>query len=97
VRRLGPAAALDELRPGLQALARRAGRPQNYHETRTAAWLAVVATVQRAHAHEPLPRVLDQLVSHCGDSRLLERHYSGARLDSDEARAHFLPPDRAPF
>src|SRR5262249_43128955 len=42
VRRLGPDAALATLRPGLQALAARAGRPEKYHETRTQAWVALV-------------------------------------------------------
>jgi hypothetical protein len=97
VRRLGATDALAELRPGLQALARRAGRPEHYHETRTRAWLTVIAGVQRAHADEPLPRVLERVVSQCRDSRLLERYYSRELLDSPAARAHFIPPDRVPL
>jgi hypothetical protein len=97
LRHLDFAAALAELRPGLQALAARAGKPERYHETRTAAWLTLVARVQYEHGHEPLPRVIDALLSHCGDNGLLDRHYSAALLDSDEARAHFVPPDRTPF
>jgi hypothetical protein len=97
VRRLGPADALAELRSGLQALAARAGRPEGYHETRTQAWLAMVAALSRRHAHEPLPRLCERLVDDLGDAHLLLRHYSQARLDSPEARARFVPPDRAPL
>ena len=97
VRRLGPEDALTELRQGLQALAERAGKPDNYHETRTQAWLALVTHVHRCHADEPLPRLLERVLAHCKDRRLLESYYSRERLSSAEARRRFVPPDLAPL
>jgi hypothetical protein len=97
VRRLGPDEALAKLRPGLQSLAERAGKPDGYHETRTRAWLALVTYVHRCHADDPLPRLLDRLLAHCRDGRLLERYYSRERLSSAESRLRFVPPDLAPL
>ena len=97
VRRLGPEDALTELRQGLQAIAERAGKPDNYHETRTQAWLALVTHVHRCHADDPLPRLLERVLAHCKDSRLLESYYSRERLTSAEARLRFVPPDLAPL
>ena len=97
VRRLGPDEALTELRGGLQSMAERAGKPDGYHETRTRAWLALVTHVHRCHADDPLPRLLERVLAHCRDGRLLERYYSRERLASAEARRNFVAPDLAPL
>jgi hypothetical protein len=97
VRRLGPDEGLVELRGGLQSLAERAGKPDNYHETRTRAWLALVSYVHRSHVDEPLPRLLERVLDHCRDKRLLDNYYSRERLTCAEARLRFVPPDLAPL
>jgi hypothetical protein len=97
VRRLGPDEALAELRQGLQSLAQRAGKADNYHETRTRAWLALVTHVYRRHADDPLPRLRERVLAHCSDGSLLESYYSRERLTSSEARQRFVAPDLAPL
>ncbi len=96
---------IDQLRVGLQALARHFDLPSDlppdrrsgYHETLTVAWVRVVAgrirSVGRStHFHAFVDTHPDLL-----DPTYLRRHYSHARAMSEDARSYFLPADREPL
>lgn len=90
-------AATDRLRDGLQAMLERAGPQARYHETRTVAWVRVVAARMAsvgagAHFHAFIDRHLDLL-----DRAYIQRHYSSPRLGSEDAHRYFLPADREPL
>jgi hypothetical protein len=94
VRTYGPEIALDRFRRGLQQFLARHGVPASrYHETRTVAWLRLVAHVNDVHGHKPYARLREALLRECGDASLLSRHYSDALLESDAAREAFAEPD----
>ncbi len=79
-RRYGREEALNRLRSGLQDIARRAGRPEVYHETITRAWFELVAPLDDLDCH---PELLDR--------RLLDRFYSRETLAS--GRDQWVEPD----
>jgi hypothetical protein len=86
--------ALLHLARGLRRLATRAGRPEVYHETITAAFLAVIAE-RRLEAAAPgwedfAARNPDLL-----QKNLLENFYDPALLNSALARQTFVLPRRA--
>jgi hypothetical protein len=73
------------------------GHPSAYHETITRAWVEVIAAFDAERPGAPLADVARELVERCGRKDYLHRHYSPGRLASDEARAGWLEPDRAPI
>ena len=83
-RRYGREEALTRLRSGLQGIARRAGRPEVYHETITRAWLELVAPLDDLDRHSELL-----------DRRLLDRFYSREALES--GREQWVEPDLRPL
>jgi hypothetical protein len=90
-----PAEVEGELALALSRRARRTGG--RVHQTRTAAWLAVV----RAAAQDvPDVRVFDDLLvrrRELLDRHLLHRYYEPTTLADPLAAVTVLPPDRAPM
>jgi hypothetical protein len=94
-RRGGVRAAVHGAR-GIRAFAEAHGAPGKYHETLTVGWARVVGTLAAASPARDFDAFL---ASHPELLRrdLLSAHYSDALLFSDEARASFVEPDRAPL
>ena len=91
--RLPFGAALERVRSGIQKLNGRIGSPDAYHDTITVAYVRVIASRLRAGETYPAfrdrnPDLFDRTFP------ALLRHYTKERLDSPEARAAFVEPDR---
>jgi hypothetical protein len=89
--RAGETETLTFMRDGIIAMATAKGAPQNYHETRTVAWMKLVIA-----AREGFGDTFDGFLA--ANPRLLRRdllsdYYSDAVLNSDEARAGWVKPD----
>ena len=84
---------LDRFSRGLKLLAANAGRPDLYHETRTVAFLALIAE-RRAGAvgigWEQFIAVNPDL----GDKRCLKRWYDTSQIETELARRVFVLPER---
>lgn len=83
--------ALLHLARGLRTLAAKAGKPKVYHETITAAFLALIAERRLRGAY----RDAEDFVARNPDllrKELLTELYEPARLNSDNARRTFLLP-----
>ena len=80
------------------ALRRRAQRTGGtVHQTRTAAWLALVrAASGPAREGERFEQLLDRR-RELLDRGLLDRHYAPATLADPRSATVFVPPDRAPL
>jgi hypothetical protein len=76
--------AFQRLVTGIQGIARRAGRPDAYHETITRAWFELIAA---ADDPDHFPELFDK--------RLLGRFYSPGRLAA--GRDRWLEPDLGPL
>jgi hypothetical protein len=76
--------ALRRLVAGIKEIARRAGRPDAYHETLTRAWFELIAGADDVDAHPEL-----------FDKGLLGRFYSAGRLAA--GRDRWLEPDLQPL
>ena len=88
---------LERLRGLIQRYATALGAPGKYHETLTRAWAELVQVGLDA---APGLASFDAFLAarpELGDSRLLERHYRKETLHAPEARAGWMPPDRAPL
>jgi hypothetical protein len=84
------------IRDGIQRLNERQGNLTGYHETITLAWVAVIERfLSGSDFDEPVSVLAGELLRQCGDKHYLLRFYSRERLFSDEARAHWVPPDLA--
>jgi hypothetical protein len=99
VRAYGQDEAARRLQTGIRRYnAAVGGDPSAYHDTITLAWVAVVARfLEDDDRGQPLTVLADRLVAQCGEKDYLLRFYSRERLFSPEARAGWLPPDRAPI
>ena len=91
------ASAGDRMGRALLRFATSVGRGQNYHETITRFWLAVIV----ATAQWPLPDV-DADVMLAAHPQLLDKelplaYYTRERLWSDEARRAWIAPDLRPL
>ena len=85
--------ALLHLARGLRQLAAKAGRPEVYHETITAAFLALIAE-RRCAAATTTGRILRRAIRTCLRKELLEEFYEPDLLQSAVARRDFRPaPD----
>jgi hypothetical protein len=84
-RRLGPA---------ILRYAEARGGGAKYHQTITLAWIGLVA-----RASENTRDFEEMIVNHAEllDKNLLQRHYSEARIGSDEARHGWIEPDLLPL
>lgn len=97
LREHGFEAGLERIRGLIQRYAAALGATGKYHETLTRAW---AERVQVALEAVPDAASFDAFLEsrpELGDSRLLERHYRKATLDSAEARAGWVPPDVEPL
>jgi hypothetical protein len=95
--REGRAKALPAMLDGIRRFAVAKGAPGKFHYTLTRAWLDLIDLARRQH---PDARSADALIAACpllGDSRAVNRFYSQAVLESDEARAGWIEPDREPL
>ena len=86
-------ATLEFMRDGIRAMAAANGKPEAYHDTRTAAWVQIIVAA-RAGFDGTFAQFLEQ---HPELTRrdLLSDYYTDALLNSDAARAAFQPPDRS--
>lgn len=85
--------SLAFVRDGIRRMAAANGAPEKYHETRTAAWVQLVAAARRGFTgtFDEFLVANPQLVRR----DLLADHYSDELLNSAAARTEFVPPDRA--
>ena len=86
---------LRKMCDGLVRLATAKGDPEKFHVTMTRAWIKLIEAARRTH---PGIRDAGALVAACPqllDQNALLRFYSPERLNSNEARQRWLPPDRA--
>ncbi len=103
VDRFGAAQALPRLRDGIRRLNDAHGTANTptggYHETVTAAYVALIAAfLAAADATLPLDAKIDQmLASPLADRAALLRFWSKDRLMSPDARAAWVDPDLAPL
>jgi len=89
------ATTIGFLRDGIQKMAAASGNPGAYHETRTVAWIRLVA-----HTRSGFTGTFDEFLDAHPELRrrdLLDEHYSPEVLNSDAARASFAEPDRTPL
>jgi hypothetical protein len=94
---LDESAALETMRARIQRFnASKGGLPSAYHETITRAWLAVLRLFFRANGGTAEAALFGMALARF-DKDYLFRFYTRDRLLSDEARAGWVPPDRAPF
>jgi hypothetical protein len=77
------------MRDGLQGFAARIGKPLLYHETKTIAFMSLVAQGMRDDAVTGWESLL---AAHpvLADSQLLQQYYPAGLLDSDLARQQFV-------
>jgi hypothetical protein len=85
-------AALDSVRATIRAFADHHGKAAIYHETITAAWVALLAS-----HHEPTFVEFLSANESLLNAKLLERYWSPQALFSPAAKEAWLPPDRAPL
>lgn len=84
-------ATLTFVRDGIRKMAAANGAPEKYHETRTAAWVRLVAAARSGFSGtfgeflEAHPELLRR--------DLLGEFYSAALLNGDDARQRFTAPD----
>lgn len=103
VRQFGAAEALPRLRDGIRRLNQANGTPNTptggYHETITAAYVALIAqSLAAADPALPFEAQIERLVNGpFGDRALLLRFWTEEILMSPAARAAWVPPDRAPL
>ena len=93
--RYGRADTEKKLFEGLQRFASAKGVPEKFHVTMTIAWLDLVDDARRRY---PEPGDSAALVAACPellDRDALLRFYTRERLMSDQARQHWVAPDRA--
>ncbi len=98
-----PAALLESWKPGSTSLgairkfAAHHGKSDKYHETLTVAWLRLVGS---AMARVPLDASFEDLTIAAPellDKRTIEKFYSSAVLESEEARTSWVEPDLQPL
>jgi hypothetical protein len=80
---------------GLRRFAAAKGVPEKFHVTMTIAWLDLVDDARRRHPAANDPAALVRACPELLNRDALLRFYTSERLLSDEARQHWLPPDRA--
>ena len=86
--------ALRRLMEGIFRFAAAKGQPGKFHVTLTRAWLELIEAAREAHP-DLEPAALVEACPDLLDRNALLRFYTPERLQSDEARTRWLPPDRA--
>lgn len=92
--RHGRDATLRRMADGILSFATAKGAPGKFHATITRAWVELVDAARRAHPEAPDAAALVAACPLLLERDALLRFYSRERLDSPEARAGWLPPDR---
>ena len=85
------AETLAFMRGGIRAMAAANGKPEAYHDTRTAAWVRIIAATRAG-----FDGTFDEFLAQHPElvrRDLLSEYYSDGLLNSDEARAAFVAPD----
>ena len=81
---------------GLMRFATAKGQPDKFHVTMTRAWVDLIESARRFHPEIDTPGALVARCPQLLERDALLRFYSRERLNSAEARARWVPPDRAP-
>jgi hypothetical protein len=90
--------AIEETCTALARFATHYGAENKFHRTITEVLLRLMAQGGAMEPEKDWPCFLHCNQALVNDARsVLARHYSPTLLASDEARRHFLPPDRLPF
>ena len=87
------AETLEFMRDRIRAMATANGKPEAYHDTRTAAWVQLIVAARTGFEGD-FPAFLEQHPEFVRRD-LLSDYYTDALLNSDAARAAFQPPDRS--
>jgi hypothetical protein len=92
---LGTGEATDRMRSALRRFVDHHGVDRRkYHETMTVFWIKMVAVeVGRMSTKATLVEKCNQVIESLQDKNLVNKYYSKAILDSDEAREAFVVPD----
>jgi hypothetical protein len=85
---------LRKMCDGLLRFANAKGHPEIFHVTMTRAWIKLIEAARRAHPGIRDPGALVAACPRLLDQDALLRFYTPERLNSDEARQRWLPPDR---
>jgi hypothetical protein len=98
VRRWPRDVAEERHRADLLAYLAVCGSTPRFNETMTAAWFALVAGVVADHGPDvALEAIARDLAARYPDGTALLRWWSPGILRSDDAKARWIPPDRATF
>lgn len=82
----------------IQRYAARLGAPEKFNLTLTLAFMHIIAEQRERHPADDWHAFLASCPELQHDAQqLLERHYSRALLESEQARRTFVPPDRTPL
>ena len=92
--RHGREETFQRMATGLLAFATTKGVPEKFHATITRAWVELVDSARRAYPGAPDAAALVAACPLLLERDALLRFYSRERLDSPQARAGWLPPDR---
>lgn len=84
--------AMDRVRSGIRNFAAHLGAAHKYHETITCAWVRLLAT-----HHEPTFAQFLEGNRERLSADLLYRFWSPELLQSEQARTHWVDPDRQPL
>lgn len=73
------------------------GKPTDYHETVTAAWVRLIADFAARHARVSAEELRKRMLEELGGRDQLLRHYSRGLIGGDAARSTFVEPDLLPL
>lgn len=85
---------LRRLADGLLLFATLKGHPEKFHVTLTRAWVELIESARQAHPDAADAAALVVLCPELLERNTLHRFYSPECLDSELARAQWVPPDR---
>ncbi|HLL13899.1 MAG TPA: hypothetical protein VK388_02365 [Pyrinomonadaceae bacterium] len=92
------AAATVRMRDGLRRYTKHNNAQANYNETLTIFWLKLVRRfLDRGDATLPLAERANELIATYGSSKLVFEYYSGALVQTPEAKASWVEPDLKPL
>lgn len=94
--RYGRDEALRRLGDGLLLFATLKGHPEKFHVTMTRAWVDLLESARATCADGASPAAIMEACPELLDKGALRAFYSSERLDSEEARTGWMPPDLAP-
>jgi hypothetical protein len=92
--RYGREETLRKMLDGLVRFATAKGQPEKFHVTITHAWIELIEAARKAHPDAADPAALVAACPELLNRDALLCFYSSELLNSAEARARWLPPDR---